>query len=103
VSGLQTTGHCSALDVLEGGDCITSINGASTVDKDKTFIERVKHNKCHNDVLILRVRKPAKQQEFNLWDLIPVKLDIKEGLKNLPFSLDIFYTVIKILLYSISE
>ena len=102
MSGLQTTGYCSALDVLGGGDCITSINGASTVDKDKTFIERVKRNKCHNDVLILKVRKPVEYQEFNLWDLIPVKLDIKEGLKNLPFSLDIFYPVIKKLFCSLS-
>ena len=101
MSGLQTTGYCSALDVLEGGDWITSINGTSTVDQDKTFIERVKRNKCHYDVLILRVRKPVEHQEFNLWDQVPVKLDIK-GLKNLPFSLNIFYPVIKILFYSIS-
>ena len=94
MSGLQTTSYGSALDVLEGGDWITSINGTSTFDKDKTFIERVKHNKCHNDVLILRIRKPEEYQEFNLWDLTPVKLDIK-GLNNLPFRLDIFYSVIK--------
>lgn len=83
--------------MLEAGDWIISISGASTSDKDNTFIETVKH-KCHNDILILVIRKPVEYQEFNLWDPNPVTINIKAGLNELPFSLDIFYPVIKLVL-----
>ncbi|XP_020625597.1 uncharacterized protein LOC110062991 [Orbicella faveolata] len=80
----------NALDVLESGDWITSINGTSTFDKDKTFIERVKYA-CYNDFLILVLRKPVEYQEFNLWDPNQVTISIRAGLKELPFGLDIFH------------
>jgi len=91
VGGMQ-----NALDVLESGDWITSINGTSTFDKDKTFIERVKYA-CYNDFLILVIRKPVEYQEFNLWDPNQVTISIRAGLKELPFSLDIFHPVIVLL------
>ena len=79
-------------NTLETGDWITSINGTSTSDKDKTFIERVKYA-CHDDILILVIRKPLGYQEFYLWDPNQVTINIRPGLKELPFTLDIFHTV----------
>ena len=86
----------NALDVLESGDWITSINGTSTFDKDKTFLERVKYS-CYNDFLILVIRKPVEDQEFNLWDPNQVTINIRAGLKEVPFSLDVFHPVIVLL------
>ena len=82
----------NAANTLEPGDWITSINGASTSDKDKTFIERVKYA-CHDAILILVIRKPGEYQEFNLWDPNQVTINIRPGLNELPFILDIFHPV----------
>ena len=86
----------NALDMLESGDWITSINGTSTFDKDKTFIERVKYA-CYNDFLILAIRKPVEDQDFNLWEPNQLTINIRARLKELPFSLDIFHPVIVLL------
>lgn len=84
--------NSDVVNTLEAGDWITSINGTSTSDKDKTFIERVKHA-CHDDILILVIRKPLGYQEFYLWDPNQVTINIRPGLKELPFTLDIFHMV----------
>ena len=86
--------NSNVVNTLEAGDWITSINGTSTSDKDKTFIERVKYMyACHDDILILVIRKPLGYQEFYLWDPNQVTINIRPGLKELPFTLDIFHTV----------
>ncbi|KAJ7353969.1 hypothetical protein OS493_030812 [Desmophyllum pertusum] len=76
--------------MLEAGDWITSINGTSTTDRDKTFLEKV-IAACQRDVLILVIRKPTEHQEFNLWDQNLVTVDIKNIRRMLPFTLGIFH------------
>lgn len=78
--------------MLEAGDWITSISGANTCDKDETFLHRVKFA-CQDDILILIIRKPIENQEFNIWDPNQVTINFKARLKELPFALDIFYPV----------
>ena len=82
----------AVLNMLEAGDWITSINGASTCDKDETFLHRVKFAR-QEDILILVIRKPIPHQEFNLWDPNQVTINFKHSLKEVPFILDTFYPV----------
>ncbi|KAJ7353965.1 hypothetical protein OS493_030808 [Desmophyllum pertusum] len=77
VRRVQENGN--AVNMLEAGDWITSINGTSTTDRDKTFLEKV-IAACQRDVLILVIRKPTEHQEFNLWD---PNLDINDSNKTI--------------------
>ena len=90
VRRVQENGN--AVNMLEAGDWITSINGTSTTDRDKTFLENVQ-GACQRDVLILVIRKPTEHQEFNLWDQNLVTVDIKNTRRMLPFTLGIFHPV----------
>ena len=87
--------NSNAVNILEPGDWIISINGASTTDKDKSFLDKVMFA-CER-VLTVMIRKPLEHQEFYLWDPNQVTIDIKVQVKRLPFSatfsLNIFYPV----------
>lgn len=84
--------NSNAVNILEPGDWITSINGSSTMSNDTSFLEKLKN--CRS-VLSVTIRKPLEQQEFYLWDPNQVAIDIKVRVKRLPFSaafsLNIFY------------
>lgn len=91
MSDIQVTER-NAVNRLEPGTWITSINGTSTSDKDETFLDRVKFS-CQDNILILIIRKPVQQQECNLWDPNQVAISFKSRLMRLPFILDIFHPV----------
>ena len=86
--------NSNAVNILEPGDWIISINGSSTMSKDTSFLDKLKD---YQSILIVTIRKPQEQQEFYLWDPNQVAIDIKVRVKRLPlsaaFSLNIFYPV----------